>query len=225
MLKSHKREYHVRGKEGPRFWIPAYAISTVLGIAIVMPVLSPCTLRVAGLRESPMVTEKDFSEILETASQMAKIKSRRCAELWLMNRTQTDFFRIANPSKDLILTTDTLTGAESNVVSKAIQRYSTCLTAVMFGDGSVGTGSLLKVARRFRKGLVLKVGGVKPPREVITATKHAVAWFDEEKVCLETIFNGIDNSIMAYALIIICRKALISIVQKKTKVEQVGLWV
>ncbi len=30
MLKSHKGEYRVRGKEGPSFWIPAYAISTVL---------------------------------------------------------------------------------------------------------------------------------------------------------------------------------------------------
>ncbi len=30
MIKSHKGEYRVRGKEGPSFWIPAYAISTVL---------------------------------------------------------------------------------------------------------------------------------------------------------------------------------------------------
>ncbi len=30
MLKSHKGKYRIRGKEGPSFWIPAYAISTVL---------------------------------------------------------------------------------------------------------------------------------------------------------------------------------------------------
>ncbi len=32
MLISHKGEYCVRGKEGPSFWIPAYAISTVLPV-------------------------------------------------------------------------------------------------------------------------------------------------------------------------------------------------
>ncbi len=128
-----------------------------------------------------MVTEKAFSDILEAASQMAKIESGRCAQIWVMNRTQTDFFPIADQSKDLmILTTDTLTEAESNVVSKAIQRYSTCLMAVIVRDGSVG--SLLKVARLFRQGSVIKVGGVKPPRESVTATKQAVAWFDEEQV-------------------------------------------
>ncbi len=40
MLISHKGEYRVRGKEGPRFLIPAYAISNVFGVRVQKHVIS-----------------------------------------------------------------------------------------------------------------------------------------------------------------------------------------
>ncbi len=105
-----------------------------------------------------------------------------CTNIWVFNNrtlVEADF-----SAQSLPTVTVSLDGAASRLgkLTEMLQKNAPCIVAVTSEDGALG--NLLEISLRFRKALLVKIGGFRPKESEISISNHPLVWMDERNVII-----------------------------------------